>query len=239
MIEAASVKTKNNADGASNNNNGFPCQLYQMLEDAEVQGFDHIVSWLPCGTALKVHSQKDFEKKKIMSRYFKQTRYKSFQKQLNLYRFQRTVGGAKKGAYSHELFRRGQKDLCKRMARPRLNSNKDYVSSETGFFNNKDTNKVMEEEVLVAEGFYPAASRGRASLPTNSPSHTSSITASRNATGHNDNNPMPNSPKGPLTMNQTQDDIINEIILTFGKNQEQEKNQSLGTDLFRPFYDEF
>lgn len=58
----------------------FPWKLHDVLEDAERKGFTHIVSWTMGGRAFKVHNQKDFEQK-IMTEYFNQTQYKSFQRQ--------------------------------------------------------------------------------------------------------------------------------------------------------------
>ena len=58
----------------------FPWKLHDVLEDAERKGFTNIVSWTMGGRAFKVHNQKDFESK-IMTQYFNQTQYKSFQRQ--------------------------------------------------------------------------------------------------------------------------------------------------------------
>lgn len=56
----------------------FPYKLYQMLTDADEKGFHHIVSWNATGTSFKVHDSVAFTKT-IIPKYFKQTRYKSFQ----------------------------------------------------------------------------------------------------------------------------------------------------------------
>ena len=52
--------------------------------------------------------------------YFNQTRYKSFQRQLNSYRFHRFVSGKNKGTCFHELFMRGKPDLCTRINRMKV-----------------------------------------------------------------------------------------------------------------------
>jgi hypothetical protein len=57
----------------------FPYKLFQMLNDAhEPGGFSHVVSWTPNGRAFKVHDSMAFIKH-VAPKYFKQTRYKSFQ----------------------------------------------------------------------------------------------------------------------------------------------------------------
>ena len=76
-----------------------------MLDDAVGQGLDHAVSWEMNGSAFKVHDPRVFVKV-IMGRYFNQTKYKSFQRQLNLYGFVRITWDPNKGCYRHEIFHR-------------------------------------------------------------------------------------------------------------------------------------
>ena len=62
----------------------FPFKLIEMLNDAEILNFTHIVSWLPDQKSFRVHDTKEFAAS-IMSRYFtNQTKYKSFLRQLNM-----------------------------------------------------------------------------------------------------------------------------------------------------------
>jgi hypothetical protein len=77
----------------------FPFQLYDLLNDAPTKDFDWIVSWLPEGDSFRVYNPTLFETQ-IMPRYFNQTRYKSFQRQLNLYNFVRQKSGANKGTFT-------------------------------------------------------------------------------------------------------------------------------------------
>jgi hypothetical protein len=59
--------------------------MYDLLEDAEREGFDDIVSWVPSGRAFQFHNRLSFEKL-VMPRYFpKMNVYKSFRRQLNTY----------------------------------------------------------------------------------------------------------------------------------------------------------
>ena len=57
-----------------------------MLNDAEQERFENVVSWLPGGRAFKVHQTEKFVKK-IMPRYFNQTKYKSFGRQVSQFCF--------------------------------------------------------------------------------------------------------------------------------------------------------
>ncbi len=92
----------------------FPCKVYEMLEDAEEKGFDDIVSWNHNGDGFTVHNKDRFTKE-IVPIYFNQTRYKSFQRQLSLYGFERSTTGSNKGLRHHEKLRRGFKHLCRQM----------------------------------------------------------------------------------------------------------------------------
>mmetsp|Transcript_28019 Transcript_28019/g.46365 ORF Transcript_28019/g.46365 Transcript_28019/m.46365 type:complete len:438 (-) Transcript_28019:122-1435(-) len=97
----------------------FPWKLHDVLEDAEKKGFTHIVSWTMNGRAFKVHDQKTFETD-IMTKYFNQTQYKSFQRQLNIYNFIRITSGDAKGSYTHDLLVRGKPDICRFMVRTKI-----------------------------------------------------------------------------------------------------------------------
>eukprot|EP00816_Leptocylindrus_hargravesii_P010921 CAMPEP_0196815400 /NCGR_PEP_ID=MMETSP1362-20130617/49520_1 /TAXON_ID=163516 /ORGANISM="Leptocylindrus danicus, Strain CCMP1856" /LENGTH=383 /DNA_ID=CAMNT_0042192337 /DNA_START=72 /DNA_END=1223 /DNA_ORIENTATION=+ len=97
----------------------FPEKLYEMLQGADTDGYEDIVSWQPHGRAFCVHKPKPFVEEVIM-RHFKQTKLTSFQRQLNLYGFRRITKGKDGGAYYHELFLRGRPDLCQLMLRMKV-----------------------------------------------------------------------------------------------------------------------
>ena len=82
----------------------FPYKLQKMLITTAAEGKDDIVSWLePEGHCFKVHQVKKFVNT-VLPVFFKQTKIKSFQRQLNLWGFLRIVEGDSKGAYYHTLF---------------------------------------------------------------------------------------------------------------------------------------
>ncbi|KAL3940909.1 MAG: hypothetical protein SGARI_000795 [Bacillariaceae sp.] len=89
-----------------------------MLAEAASNGKEGIVSWLPEGGAFKVHQVPLFVTD-ILPLYFKQTKYKSFQRQLNLWGFERLTSGPDKGAYYHTHFLRDDPELCKNLTRQR------------------------------------------------------------------------------------------------------------------------
>lgn len=92
----------------------FPVKVYEMLENAEEKQFSHIVSWNESGTGFMVHD-KDHFTKEIVPHYFNLTKYKSFQRQLSLYGFQRVTVGPNKGLRYHEKLRKGELELVRQM----------------------------------------------------------------------------------------------------------------------------
>eukprot|EP00339_Tiarina_fusa_P029953 CAMPEP_0117069670 /NCGR_PEP_ID=MMETSP0472-20121206/48889_1 /TAXON_ID=693140 ORGANISM="Tiarina fusus, Strain LIS" /NCGR_SAMPLE_ID=MMETSP0472 /ASSEMBLY_ACC=CAM_ASM_000603 /LENGTH=140 /DNA_ID=CAMNT_0004792349 /DNA_START=118 /DNA_END=537 /DNA_ORIENTATION=- len=94
-----------------------------MLDDMDEKGRHSVVRWLPHGRAFMVHNPKEFVDD-IMHHYFNQTKYASFQRQLNLYGFSRLCHGRDKGAYYHECFVRGERELCRGMVRQKIKGTK-------------------------------------------------------------------------------------------------------------------
>jgi hypothetical protein len=109
-------KIKSHKQPSNNNTRNqitpFPLKLYRMLEEAENQGNEHIVSWHPDGRSFHVHNAETFVEV-VLPHHFKQTKYKSFQRQLNFYGFQRITSGHHEGSYGHTNFIRGNEELCK------------------------------------------------------------------------------------------------------------------------------
>lgn len=99
----------------------FPIKLHDMLEHIQNQEHElaHIVSWQPHGRCFLVHKPKLFADK-VLGRFFQQKKYASFQRQLNLYGFNRITKGPDRGSYYHELFLRGKKFLCQGINRMKI-----------------------------------------------------------------------------------------------------------------------
>jgi hypothetical protein len=106
----------------------FPIKLQVVLRVIEKLGQEHIISWLPHGRSFMIHKPREFEDE-VMGKFFKQTKLTSFQRQLNLYDFQRITHGRDAGSYYHELFLRGRPLLAKRMVRRKVKGTKIRASS--------------------------------------------------------------------------------------------------------------
>lgn len=100
----------------------FPWRLHEMLKVAEEKGLETIVSWCSNGKAFIVHKPKIFAEN-LMKRFFCQTKYASFQRQLNLYGFQRIASGSEKGAYYNTHFVRGERAMVRLMTRRKIKGN--------------------------------------------------------------------------------------------------------------------
>lgn len=100
------------------NHNVFPYRLYEMLQLVERDGLDHIISWQPHGRCFAVHNPEEFAA--ILPRYFKLSKIASFQRQLNLYGFQRLTLGLDRGGYYNECFLRGKEFLLNSIQRVKV-----------------------------------------------------------------------------------------------------------------------
>jgi HSF-type DNA-binding len=120
----ASSKPRRDSITSSPTNNStssttpFPLKLYEMIEQMECDGLSHVMSWQPHGRCFQVHEPKAF--KQMLQNYFKLSKIASFQRQLNLYGFQRLTAGLDKGSYYHELFLRNRRDLVAQIQRVKV-----------------------------------------------------------------------------------------------------------------------
>lgn len=94
----------------------FPEKLHRMLAEAEKSDLSDVVSFYSHGRAFGVHDMERFVSE-VMPKYFKQSKWNSFARQLNLYGFIRITSGPDAGGYYHELFLKGRPNLCLHMRR--------------------------------------------------------------------------------------------------------------------------
>jgi hypothetical protein len=106
----------------------------------------NVVSWQPHGKAFRVH-QPDVFARTIMQRYFNQTKYKSFLRQLHLYGFCRIKKGKDMGGYYHRFFIQNEKSMILRMTREKIKGasvkNHGHEINDPDFY--KDTVVVMDD----------------------------------------------------------------------------------------------
>jgi hypothetical protein len=108
----------------------FPMKLHYILSQEEVSD---IVSWQPHGRSFKIHNPEKFLEK-VMPLHFEQTKLSSFRRQLNLYGFRRFLSGRDKGGYYHEMFLRGQPELCSQMIRTTAKGRAKVKVTEPNFY---------------------------------------------------------------------------------------------------------
>jgi len=97
----------------------FPLKLYHMLQQVDKEGIADIISWQPHGRCFHVHKPKAFLSQ-VLQRFFLQKKMASFQRQLNLYKFNRITAGPDKGSYYHEFFLRGKEFLVQNIYRMKV-----------------------------------------------------------------------------------------------------------------------
>ena len=128
--------------------NAFPVKLYRMLEEVALKGDEDIVGWSPDGLSFQVRDTTRFVNE-VMSSHFKQSKYKSFQRQLNFYGFRRITNGPNEGAYCHQWFIQGNEEMCKNIRRLDTQSNKsddDSSSTEDASSSSQPEQEVLEKE---------------------------------------------------------------------------------------------
>lgn len=125
-------------DGAGGQTMVFPVKLHRMLTQIEekantdknstdngsgnisdMENACNVISWQSHGRCFLVHDKETFVQRFLPS-YFRQSKWASFQRQLNIYGFQRLTAGRDRGAYYHDLFLRGHPQLATRIHRMKL-----------------------------------------------------------------------------------------------------------------------
>jgi len=90
----------------------LPEKLYHMLEQTELEGNSHIVSFLDHGRAFAVHDEKTFVKVLLTRFGFRQKLIESFVVAMIGLGFKQIQSGPDQGAFYHEMFLRGRPGLC-------------------------------------------------------------------------------------------------------------------------------
>lgn len=108
----------------------FPRKLYAILCNPE---FSHAISWMPHGRSWRVLN-KEYFMEEICPRYFSQTRFESFVRQVNGWGFKRLRReGPDRSSYYHESFLRGAPHMMDQMRRPSAGEKEKDTSEEPDF----------------------------------------------------------------------------------------------------------
>ena len=111
-----------------------------MLSQVEKDGLAHIIGWVGGGKAIKIHDRNAFTDL-IIPRYFpQQTQFKSFLKQLGLYKFERigklhplaTMSREYTGAYINPDFLKHDFSRCFKIQRIKTHSTSGQCKKKTG-----------------------------------------------------------------------------------------------------------
>jgi hypothetical protein len=146
----------------------------------------------------KIHDQTDFTKA-IMPKYCRHSRYKSFLRQLSMYKFQRVTKGPNRGAYGHPNFQKDRMSLCRYINR-----------GEKDLWQEKEQEEALEGCFALPDdhGYYNNPLSVKDSHMVSSFDECKSVEVS--AGGLVKSNYV-----SPLSLN-TPKDILDEIITTFG-----------------------
>ncbi|KAL7470297.1 hypothetical protein ACHAXS_012948 [Conticribra weissflogii] len=117
----------------------FPGKLLEVLDRGDL---GDVVDWMPHGRSFIVKKPKLFTSE-ILPRFFKQTKFLSFTRQLNLWGFKRITKGVDGGSYYHPLFLRGRPYLAMRMKRQKIKGTGMKLTpnpdAEPDFYNDYDS----------------------------------------------------------------------------------------------------
>lgn len=83
----------------------FARKLYEILSTESTS----VISWNSSGTAFHVRDVDTFSEE-TLTKYYRHSKFSSFQRQLNLYSFRKIVKGPDAGGYAHPMFHRDRPD---------------------------------------------------------------------------------------------------------------------------------
>mmetsp|Transcript_12231 Transcript_12231/g.17401 ORF Transcript_12231/g.17401 Transcript_12231/m.17401 type:complete len:248 (-) Transcript_12231:149-892(-) len=93
----------------------FPRRLYEMLESesklaSTLPDHQHVISWSASGKAFGILDVNLFTSR-VLSKYFRTSKFSSFQRNLNLYGFSKVRRGPDADMYAHSSFLRGRPEM--------------------------------------------------------------------------------------------------------------------------------
>lgn len=129
-LPAALLRSTSSGNAADRPSVQFPWRLHELLTESETNGNESIISWIPgTNNCFKVHSKDKFTNE-ILPSYFNATKYKSFQRNLNLWGFESITEGPNKGGCQHPIFIRGDREKCHYMTRHKVRGQKQKQKGE-------------------------------------------------------------------------------------------------------------
>jgi HSF-type DNA-binding len=129
------------------NTNRFPEILHRLLEESEIHHHQDIIAWQEEGRSFRIYDADRFVQE-VMPKYFKkQTKLRSFQRQLLLYGWTRIVSkkGPEYNCYSHEKFVRGCTKLATEIRRMSNSKQPPQTGTAIGKFKEKKSCKNAKE----------------------------------------------------------------------------------------------
>lgn len=170
----------------------YPTRIHMMLEDAEKNGYQHIVSWRSHGRAWKIHDEKAFEST-ILPRYFTASSLASFDRWLNHWGFLRVRAGKDRRCWYHRLFVRGVTELLEGFTQRQLFAAMEecrgpgkepdfYCSGKGDELSELPSENAPKKKKTKHEPFIVNINNGNNDLCGGLPSTTTTITGSEEAT---------------------------------------------------------
>jgi HSF-type DNA-binding len=114
----------------------FPEKLYQLLNRADAENFDHVISWEPHGRSFAVRQLEMF-KSLLFALMPGMTRWKSFQRQLHFWGFRKLPSTREAKGYFHEYFLRYRPHLLiymQRDSKSKRNREEELTEVELDFY---------------------------------------------------------------------------------------------------------
>jgi hypothetical protein len=158
--------------------------MLTYIDESNDDTLRSIVSWNEDGRTFYVRDQDKFEVAILPKFFIKQTRYRSFQRQLNFYNFKRITKGPFEGSYGHPLCIKRNESLAQKIERcPKATASMKSVKAK------------QERSTITSSGLPQQQQRCRKviSIPTSAPSSllsmlawcTNTITTASNTTASN------------------------------------------------------